>query len=419
MTTCEASATSALFPAHLFTPDEREEVLRNNMVLDWHFGQRKILEGITVPELASFVEQLRGMSHEEVEHSAARARLKSVLMTSIFLSGKCDAQCAICYTDRTIRSTDLSIEEIKQVIRQTKGLGNKTIYIPGEGEPFLDKGLFSLLDLARELDQQVVIFTDGLLLSDEAHCQRMLGRTLDEVFEAIRNSPVYLYVKYWHSNRQRFAEMMRISPQQIKTERVTLNGGQSIDVPTGILRLIEVAPEKAGIETAVHSVNFDDVFQNLMPFVKQYQPKWYLEPIIHSGRYAGRHEYDLTSEQHLKISPYLTKQQCKRTGFSTVLMATGHLSYCPSFVTNLSVTDKNALNELSIRSAGPERIRDLFSMLHSNEFIVRARYAAYTHSCLCDYFARKMEDAQWQDLPQILMSSEEAREKAPSLSLTT
>ena len=420
MTTCEVNKPSDLFPAHLFTSHEREEALRNNIVLDWYFGHKEILEGITTPELASFVDELRELSEEDVARAAEKARKKSLLMTSIFLSGRCDANCEICYTDRRVRETDLSIEEMKQVIKQTKELGNKTIYIPGEGEPFLDKGLFSLLEFAKELDQQVVIFTDGLLLSDEAQCQRILGRTLDELFEAIREYPIYLYVKYWHSNRERFSTMMGVSPRQLQTARITLRGGQTIDIPQGLLRLIEIAPEKAGIETAVHSLNFDDVFQNLMPFVKQYGPKWYLEPIIHSGRYSGRHDYDLTPEQHLKVSPYLTKQQCKRTGFSTVLMATGHLSYCPSFVTNLSVKGASALNEFSIRGDNPNEIRDLCSMLHSNEFIVKARYAAFTHFCLCDHLARKIEEGTtWEHLTETLSATSEAtRSKAPLLSLT-
>ncbi|MBS1790495.1 MAG: hypothetical protein JST85_22430 [Acidobacteria bacterium] len=380
-----------LFPEHVFNPEDREESILSNITIDWYYGHRDILEKIQIPKYAALVRELKNAPMEEIKHRAEKARQKSVLMTALFLTGKCDADCSICYTDRRYKPTDLNLGEIEEIINQTARLGNKTIYIPGEGEPFLDRNIFEIIEFATRLGQNVVIFTDGLLISDEERFKKQCGFELEEFFELVKRSPLYLYVKYWHSNRVQAAKMMGIPPERLRTETVILQNGNKIDVPKGLLNLIKIAPEKAGIETAVHKPNFDDVFEHIMPFVKDFGIRWYLEPIIHSGRYFGRHEYDLTTEQHLKISPYLTKQQCKRTGFSTVITATGHLTFCPSFLTHLSVENADSLKELSVRQDGQEGIRDIFNIMHSNKFLVESRYAAYSRNCLCEYIANKSE----------------------------
>jgi hypothetical protein len=157
------------------------------------------------------------------------------------------------------------------------------------------------------------------------------------------------------------------------------------------LRLYKVAPEKIGIETAIHSLNYKDVIQQIMPFVNEFGIKWYLEPIIHSGRYFGRHEYDLTPEQYIQILPHLTKQQCKRTGFSATITTSGHLSFCPSFVSRLMIKDKEALKSICIIDSD-NKIKDIFELLHTNDFMVETRYKSFSHSCLCELFSEQKEN---------------------------
>jgi MoaA/NifB/PqqE/SkfB family radical SAM enzyme len=389
----------SLFPVHVFSENERNEVLLNNIVIDWYFGHQDILNSVIYPQIAvALVNELQNLSEQEIHLRFEKAKRKSLLMTALFVSGRCDANCEICYTDRKFRPDDITWEESRELLLQAIELGNKTIYIPGEGEPFLDDHFFDLIHFAQDYDQNVIIFTDGLLISDEHRFNKKWnkwGYSLDRFFDIIRNSSVYLYVKYWHSNKTKFCEMMGVHPDKLKTEPIELTNGSIIDVPVGILRLIKTDGEKVGIETAVHSLNHNDVLENIMPFVNDFGIKWYLEPIIHSGRYFGRHDYDLTSAQYAEILPFLTKQQCKRTGFSTVVMSSGHLSFCPSFVTNLSVSDMPALRELNIRNNGKDGgLRDIFTLLHTNRFLVESRYAAFSHPCLCEYFAKQAERLQ-------------------------
>jgi len=222
MHTCEVSNPFSLFPAHLFNADEREETLLNNIVIDWCSGHKEILEKIQHPKYASFVQQLGALTSDELDSSFEKAKRKSVLMTSVFLSGKCDANCEICYTDRRSRPSDLNLDQIKQIVVQMKELGSKTLYIPGEGEPFIDKGISDLIKFAAQLGQNVVIFTDGLIISDEARFKQLWGFPLEEFYNTVKQYPVYLYVKYWHSNRNIFSEMMGIPSQQLHTERLVL-----------------------------------------------------------------------------------------------------------------------------------------------------------------------------------------------------
>lgn len=389
----------SLFPAHVFSENEKNEVLLNNILIDWYFGHHDILNSVVYPPIAvAMVKELQNLSEKEIHPRFEEAKRKSLLMTALFVSGRCDADCEICYTDRNLRPDDITWEEKRELLLQVIELGNKTIYIPGEGEPFLDDHFFDLIHFAQEHNQNIVIFTNGILISDEHLFNKRWnerGYFLDKFFETVRDSSVYLYVKYWHSNKNKFCEMMRIPPDKLKTEPIKLTNGSIIDVPVGLLRLIKTDGEKVGIETAVHSLNYDDVLKNIMPFVNELGIKWYLEPIIHSGRYFGRHCYDLTSTQYDEILPFLTNQQCKRTGFSTVVLSSGHLSFCPSFVTNLSVSDMRALKELNIRNHGKDgRLGDIFNLLHTNRFLVESRYAAFSHPCLCEYFARQAERLQ-------------------------
>jgi organic radical activating enzyme len=395
MTASVPMPTARLFPAHVFSERERLDALLNNIVIDWQFGHGELLrkQRWHQPEAHALVDRLSSASEADVATWAEKARSQSLLMTALFLSGGCDADCEICYTARQSSKRDLSWAEIQNVVDQVIALGNRTIYIPGEGEPFKDKKIFDLIDYCAARAQNVVIFTNGILLSDDQSFRKTCGFPLAEFLQIVRTKPVFLYVKYWHSDKNRFANMMRIAPELLNTRKRRLANGSVIDVPQVIDDLLEVAPDRVGIETAVHSLNFDDILSHMTRLVQETGLKWYLEPILHAGRYFQRHDYDLTPEQWRTIGPYLSKQQCKRTGFSTTILGKGHLSYCPSFVTNHSfMSIPSILDGLNIRvSEEKGKIKDLFTLLHTNEFLVRARYAAYSCECLCERVASRLE----------------------------
>lgn len=384
---------NTLFSSHAFTEKEKERVFLNNVVIDWFEGNQSLLRSVKLPGKAvDLIKELEKKGNAEIKALVDHRKNESLLMTTIFLSGKCDANCEICYTDRKASSVSMNWVQLKEIIIQVSKLGNKTIYIPGEGEPFLDNNIFDIIKLAKEYNQNIVIFTDGLLLSDERRVKQKWGMTLEELDRIITDSPVYLYFKYWHTEKNMFATMMRIHPDKYKTESVSLDNGKTVDVPSALLRLYKIAPEKIGIETAIHSLNYNDVLSQTLPFVREFGIKWYLEPIIHSGRYFSRHEYDLTPEQYVQILPYLTKQQCKRTGFSATITTSGHLSFCPSFVSKLMINDPQRLNDISVIDKN-NNVRDIFSMLHTSDFIVESRYNSFSHSCLCEYYANQKESS--------------------------
>jgi len=378
----------ALFDAHVFSESEKEDVINNNAIIDLCMGHKDILEFLNYKfKNLSAIKRIDDLTEDEKKDLIEHKKKKSLLMTSLFLSGKCDANCDICYTDSKFRKDKNKWESIESIIRQVVQLGNKTLYVPGEGEPFLDDNIFNLINAAEYYNQNLVLFTNGIILSDEEMFENKWGISLNEFFEVIQKSPIYLYFKYWHSDRNIFADMMRINPDKLKTESITLNGSIKVDVPIGLLKLHKIAPEKVGIETAVHSLNYNNVFDRIMPFADKYKLKWYLEPIIHSGRCYGRKEYDITQEQMLKINPYLSKQQCKRAGYTAIITTLFYISFCSSFISKFMIKDRDILDNLSVFDKN-NRVKDIFSILHTNRLLVESRYSS--QSCLCEYYSNQL-----------------------------
>jgi len=98
-----------------------------------------------------------------------------LLELRIHIIKECNLKCIYCLSDAPFVSGDdkksqkrkLSLDETKNVIRQAKEMGVKTISITGSGEPLLCKNLKKLIEFVKSLDLKVVLFTNGLLLTKE------------------------------------------------------------------------------------------------------------------------------------------------------------------------------------------------------------------------------------------------------------
>ena len=103
-------------------------------------------------------------TEEEIREAAAANRLLSM---EIEFSRACNFRCAYCYLEnRTASPTEMSREEIKDVLIQAKNLGAKKIIILG-GEPSIYPYLTEMLDFLDAHSFEVEMFTNGSGITPE------------------------------------------------------------------------------------------------------------------------------------------------------------------------------------------------------------------------------------------------------------
>ncbi|MDD5696718.1 MAG: radical SAM protein [Candidatus Pacebacteria bacterium] len=97
-----------------------------------------------------------------------------LLELRIHVIENCNLRCVYCLSNAPFINEKndngkekLSLDEIKNNIKQAKELGIKVVSITGSGEPLLYKNLKELIEFIKELGLGVVLFTNGLLLTEE------------------------------------------------------------------------------------------------------------------------------------------------------------------------------------------------------------------------------------------------------------
>jgi MoaA/NifB/PqqE/SkfB family radical SAM enzyme len=82
------------------------------------------------------------------------------------MSNQCNLHCPTCYRDAgKSLAKELTFEECKNILRQAKALGAQTWLITGSGEPFMDPKLLPLIEYARTLRMNVVVFTNNTFIT--------------------------------------------------------------------------------------------------------------------------------------------------------------------------------------------------------------------------------------------------------------
>ena len=98
-----------------------------------------------------------------------------LLELRIHVIESCNLRCIYCLSSAPFvneqgnngNEIKLSLEDIKNNIKQAKELGIKTVSITGSGEPLLYKNLRELIKFIKRLDLEVVLFTNSLLLNKD------------------------------------------------------------------------------------------------------------------------------------------------------------------------------------------------------------------------------------------------------------
>lgn len=370
-----------LFRPQQFSHAVENEIIANNIAIDIAYGHRdliaKFLEGRSDLDFAG--DELMNSMTRTQNCSQEKARRNSVLMTVAMLTGKCNADCPICYTDRKQKPNGLTIDEVREIVDQTYELGSRLLYIPGEGEPTIDPMFMDLLDHCRKRGVAVIVFTNGIIFSNDRECRRVWGVDGDTFLRGLSDYPVYFYHKLWSLKPSLLSEMMNIHESSYQWDCIRA-GSQTFNVPKGIVRLLRHFPiERVGIECVVESRNIDEVIHDIIPFVEATKVKSYIEPIIHAGRCFDFHKFDVSPADLVKLGPWLARQTCRRTGYKCTVHNDGLLSPGIS-ITWQRILGRNEASKFSIRESG--NVRELFEMLHTLPELVQARYMS--GGCLCE-----------------------------------
>lgn len=369
------------FEAQLFNTLTENEFIINNLAIDYFFGEKNIVNNFIerfpfLLERSSITELLYcKLNYEFVEN----IKRQSVLITLLMLSGKCNANCQLCCTDRKVNPESLDSNEIKEILRQVTALGCKTIYVPGEGEPFFDPALFDLLQECEKLKMSVIVFTNGTIFSDDETCYKHWNMSSLEFIKELKKYPVSIYHKLWTFKPELLKEMMQFDVGLYHFKPYLVKG-IVFEVPKGLKLLMDYFPrERIGIETMVESRNFFEFHNKIIPFVKMMNLHTFFEPIVHSGRAFSNIKYDLSQEQCKLIKPFLNRLSCKRLAYKIAIHNEGYLSFGITFNPKLFLKGFE-LESLNIRCENG--IKDIFSMLHTNDLLVNSRYQI--DKCMCE-----------------------------------
>jgi hypothetical protein len=285
----------------------------------------------------------------------------------MMMTGACNADCPICFTDRRQRPDEMEPTVRDRVLREARALGARYVYVPGEGEPTIDRGFWQLLETCRAIGLHAVIFTNGLVLSDSKACRRYWGMEPDEAVDRLLSYPVSFYHKLWSTRPQLMAEMMHVSPHVYHYASY-----YGTPLPAGLIRLLERWPrERVGIEVVVERRNADEVMATLVPFAETHSVSRIIEMIQHNGRIIGNGEFDPTEDQVLAARSCLSPTSCTMATCKAVVTSRGYLS------PRIAVLEHQIPGTAANVSQAP-----LFDLLHGTTPVVERRYEI--HRCLCE-----------------------------------
>lgn len=361
-----------LLKPQLFSSSEEYEAIANTITLDKGFNGE-------LDDLDAWISQRVQIAPAEVPD-----RKHSLLLTMIMLTGKCNADCEVCYTAQKEHKNSLTWPEMKEIIDQCLKLGSQTVYVAGEGEPTLDPAFFQLVDYVKKVGTRLLLFTNGILFSNDTAAYKQWGMSGEEIVKRLADAPVWIYHKYWSTDPVKNAEMMGLdSVDTLPYATWSENSSDKIFMPLGLRRMLEYFPrDRVGVQVIAERRNAHELLDTILPFIHTSGVKSYIEPVIHSGRNFSSHKYDPSPELYEKIRPYMVRQNCTRVAYLFAVHNNGFvtpgISILPEFLEMIPGHE-----ELNIRNPDGT-IKDIFTLRHSHPFLVRARYCV--KGCLCEEF---------------------------------
>ncbi|MGI8666652.1 MAG: amino acid--tRNA ligase-related protein [Jatrophihabitans sp.] len=314
----------------------------------------------------SFAQYLHTSTPAELTDYVSAHRRHSLAFVVMMMTGACNADCAICFTDRR-RKRDESTPQLRdRLLHEAAELGAQYVYVPGEGEPTIDRGWWQFLDSCRDAGLEAIVFSNGLIFSHAPTSQKYWGCEPDEAVARLADYPVSLYLKMWSGRPELVGEMLGIDPA--KYDFVEVGG---VLVPSGMARALATLPrERLGVEVVVERRNADEVLDTVIPFAEEHGLAQIVEMIQHNGRTFGDPSYDPSPEQAARVRPYLSPTSCKVATCKAVITSQGFLSPRIAILENQLPADRVHAGSAS-----------LWDLLHTTDYIVQRRYEG---GCLCE-----------------------------------
>jgi hypothetical protein len=359
------------FPVQHVTRAEWERATSVNLAADFLTGHGAIVQRFLGNRreagFRAVAELLARGNRDDISAFVEAGKGESLAFLVMMMTGACNADCPICFTDRRRRPNELEPQVRDRVLREARELGARFVYIPGEGEPTIDRGFWQLLETCRASGLHAVIFTNGIVLSDPATCRKYWGMEPDEAVDRLVAFPVSFYHKLWSTRPALVADMMQVRPDIYRYASY-----HGTPIPGGLIRLLERWPrERVGIEVVVERRNADEVVETLVPFAETHGLARIIEMIQHNGRVLGIGEYDPTEQQARAVRASLSPTSCTMATCKAVVTSRGYLS------------PRIAVLEHQIPGTpGDVREAPLFDLLHGTAPIVERRYEI--HTCLCE-----------------------------------
>jgi hypothetical protein len=303
---------------------------------------------------------------EETKSYADRVAGESLALLVLMLTGKCNADCPICFTDRRQKRDELTPEQRRDVLRQARDLGAQYVYVPGEGEPTLDAGWWDFLDTCRALELPAIVFTNAMIFGDDDLAGRTWGVAAADGARRLRDYPVYLYAKYWTPDPSLAAQLLGVPAR-----RLPYGSYQDVPVPAGLQCLLETLPhERLGIEAVVERRTADHIAETIAPLTDRLGLARIIEMLQHNGRTFGDPSFDPTPEQVDRCQPLLSPTSCSLATCKAVVTAQGYLS------PRIAILEHQLPDERRRVTDG-----DLYDLLHNADYLVTRRYNL---DCLCE-----------------------------------
>lgn len=365
------------FPVQQISETKWMRATAANAAADYARGFRDEVTGFLRPRPSwqSFYESLRNSSATELADFAAARRTESLGFIVLMLTGVCNADCPICFTDRRRKPNELTPADRSELLAQAAGLGAQYVYVPGEGEPTLDKGWWQFLEDCAELDLPAIVFTNGMIFGDADLCRRTWDMDPIDAAKRLNEYPVNLYVKYWTPDAELAARFLDVPERRLPYGSVA-----GLPVPLGLQVLMEnVKREQLGVEVVIERRNADVVVDTIAPFTDEQGLARIIEIIQHNGRTFGDPSFDPTAQQVEAVAPLLSPTSCTQATCKAVVTVQGYLS------PRIAVLE-HQLPEERAHVAGA----DLYELLHTTPYIVQRRYNL---SCLCESIPAELAES--------------------------
>jgi MoaA/NifB/PqqE/SkfB family radical SAM enzyme len=263
----------------------------------------------------------------------------------------------------------LTFAEVRSAIHQAREAGAKRLIIPGEGEPFLDENLFSIIDFATALGMKVKVFTNGHLI--DRHMARHLFRTGVFLSVKVHSLDAHTYDRLaGKRNAVGWEEYTRM-PLGMETIRIPRNLKYVLEEGYDRARRVPWEESRLEIQSVITPHNID-ALAGLARCCKEWYTDFFVETVIWAGKAITRFsELSITKEREGALLRELRKILGWRLGLRQKIRCTfetnpfidisGNIRHCFGMATKVGNIREIPLVELHRREMAIRVERGLLS----------------------------------------------------------